>query len=105
MIICNECNTKINLLTRLKSCIKLKYIINYVPCEIQCEKCNTIYKIKNEKYIKFSRFFLFFLFLCYVYNYFKFSILQNLVILAIGCCLLNPFVNVVLSYFVKYEKI
>lgn len=54
MMVCNKCNNKITLLSRLKGFIKLKYIIHDVPCEIKCETCNTIYKIENEKGIKNS---------------------------------------------------
>lgn len=104
MMVCNKCNNRITLLSRLKGFIKLKYIIHYVPCEIKCETCNTIYKIENEKGIKNIRSFMYFLFLCYLYTSFKFGTLQNLIILIIGCCLINPISNLIISYFGKYKE-
>ena len=95
MITCNNCNSKITLLNRLRNFIKLKYMIHYDPCELKCDKCNTIYKIKEEKYLKIIRFILTVLFVANLSLLTKFVFLRNLIILTIFFIILNVlmFVN------------
>ena len=97
MITCNNCTNKITFLNRLRSFIKLKYILHYDSCELKCDKCNTIYKMENEKYLQITRFVLSVLFLANLSLSMKFVFLKNLIILTIWFSILNPLSNLIIS--------
>ncbi|RDY22484.1 hypothetical protein CHF27_013210 [Romboutsia maritimum] len=102
MKICSKCDSKIGILQRFKSSFST---IQYVCCEIECDKCKTRYKVRNKKAISITRSVLYFLFIVHISASFKFSITEKFIWVTIGCCLLNPIANFIVSYFADYKEI
>lgn len=97
MICCPKCNNKYSFLSRLKS-------VNYLVME--CEECNSKYKMKHSKLFTFMNVFLIFVISPRLSSFlpespFLISIIRNLAIVITASFI----VSFILSYFAKYEEV